>query len=471
MGNNIIYKLIKTPTHSYIYDRHTDTICMISSEEWNELENVELGKLDSCQSSVVERFQSHGMLIPNVVKTIEHPSSAIIEHYINTRMHQLILQVTQQCNLRCEYCIYSGKYAHTRTHSSKRMDFEIAKKAIDFFLLKSIDLPSVVIGFYGGEPLLEFNLIKECVKYARNCVEGKTIHFNLTTNGTLLSDEVVDYLASNDFSLAISIDGSRDEHDVNRKFANGEGSFDTIISNVRHLQKRYPEFSKHVTFLTTVNPYMDLGCALEFFSTNELFSDNLILFSSMNETHLKESAKYNEPYYLIRNYEYMKMLFSLVGKISSKSVSPLMSRSRESLIRFASGLAEHTSLSPVMHHNGPCLPGVQRLFVRFDGTLFPCERVNEKLDYYQIGTIDEGINLHNVKRILNIGKVTEGECKSCWNIRHCTICSSQLEFNTIPTLECKLSECKKSKANTLFTLRVLCVLSEFGFKAEKARFK
>ena len=84
--------------------------------------------------------------------------------------------MTQQCNLRCEYCAYSGIYDN-RTHSNKRMSFETAKKSIDFFLDHSRDSESIAFGFYGGEPLLEASLIEKCIDYINKNVEGKEVNY------------------------------------------------------------------------------------------------------------------------------------------------------------------------------------------------------------------------------------------------------------------------------------------------------
>ena len=121
------------------------------------------------------------------------------------------------------------------------------------------------------------------------------------------------------------------------------------------------------------------------------------------------------------------------------------------------------SLANTAHHGGPCIPGVQRLFVRTDGTLYPCERVNEDVDFFKIGTLDNGIDIAKVQAILNIGKVTEENCKNCWNIKNCSICGNQIEFTGDLTKEAKLKECAASCQNAFFDLYEMCVLREFGF--------
>jgi uncharacterized protein len=165
MTNTVIFKTFRTYTQPYVYDRHTHSIVSLTDDEYEELRQIENGELDCEHSPVIQKYRRSGLFMPNVVERIEHPGTAIIEQYLKTRMMQLTLQVTQQCNLRCGYCAYSGIYDNNRTHSNKRMSFETARKAIDFFLDRNGELSDIVIGFYGGEPLLELDLIKRCIDF------------------------------------------------------------------------------------------------------------------------------------------------------------------------------------------------------------------------------------------------------------------------------------------------------------------
>ena len=328
MGENrkIIFKTFHTYKNAYVYDRHTNAVFAVEEEEYQELRKVEKGELAAEESPVIRKYQQQGLFHPNIVTTIRHPQTDILEHNAEKKLSQLILQVTQQCNLRCEYCAYSGIYEGNRTHANKNMDFETAKQAMDFFLAHSIESPDIVAGFYGGEPLLRFDLIKKCVEYLENKVEGKQLRFNMTTNGTLLTEEKMDFMVKHDFSLAISLDGSKEEHDACRKFANGKGSFDVIIQNVKNFEKKYPEYVKsRVRFFATINPYMDLGCVLDYFKTNEVIDDRAIVYNTMVESNLKTGTHYEESYYMIKNFEYVKTLFHIIGKLEESYVSRLMS--------------------------------------------------------------------------------------------------------------------------------------------------
>jgi uncharacterized protein len=160
-------------------------------------------------------------------------------------------------------------------------------------------------------------------------------------------------------------------------------------------------------------------------------------------------------------------LFSLVGKLDAEYLSPLTYRLKSKIEDDWRRMKRRTGLSPVMHHGGPCLPGVRRVFVRVDGTLFPCERISETLDYYKIGTLEDGFDLAKIRRLINIGQLTENECMHCWGIKYCSICSQQIEFDTEPTKDLKLKECPNSCNKVLSDLYELCVLSEFGFNPER----
>jgi len=121
------------------------------------------------------------------------------------------------------------------------MPFETAKKAIDYYFSlfeESLELNpnrDASIGFYGGEPLLEFDLIKRCIEYTKQNYSRFEPQFNMTTNGTLLTRERADYLMENKVSIAVSLDGPKEEHDRKRVYANGEGTFDDVMRNVSYL--------------------------------------------------------------------------------------------------------------------------------------------------------------------------------------------------------------------------------------------
>ena len=281
-----------------------------------------------------------------------------------------------------------------------------------------------------------------------------------------MNGERARFLAENDFNIAISLDGSKKEHDTCRKFPDGSGSFDTVMQNIRDLSRSYPEYTKKsVSFFTTVNPFMDLGCVMEYFKADEIINEKHITYNMMVLKDLKNKQDYQESFFQIQKFEYIKALFSLIGKLDKKEISPLVYTSINYAKKTKQLLHRKSELSPIVHPGGPCMPGILRLFARYDGALFPCERVNENRDFYCIGTVEEGLFLDRMRDILNIGKLTEEECKTCWNLRRCSMCSNEIEFhgNERPGKEDKLKLCREKKGSAEGELYEQSVLKEFGY--------
>ena len=464
----VIFKLIQTKGGKYVYDRQANTLLHISDNEYTELKQIQKNNTDFENSNNVKKYRLYGLFQENSVQKIKHPATDYVKYYLDHRVSDMCLQVTQQCNLRCAYCAYSGNY-YDRQHSEQRMSLNLAKQSIDFFLSHSRDNNRIHLAFYGGEPLLEFELIRQCVKYIKEKTEGKTITFGMTTNGTLLSDEVVDYLMSENFRLTISLDGSREEHDANRKFRNGKGTFDVIMSNVKRIHERYPDYSSKILFNTVINPKSDLGCVMNFFKSSDVFQDKNLIFSSVIPIGLKEEISYDERYENIRKYEILKMYLSMIRRINEEYVSPLVKQRISDYMTNFFNLQKHTTLDEECHHGGPCIPGKKKVFVTTNGTLYPCERVSETCDYFKIGTITNGFQVDKVQNLINNGKVSAALCKKCWALPFCTICSGQIEFKNSSELklENKIEACRSERARIHAALYDTCVLKEFGYEADQ----
>lgn len=460
---NIVFKCLKTPVKKYVYDRNTNVVVTVSDVDYDELIDVEEGRLKPEESKAVKKLQDHGLLLENRVVEIAHPDTQYAEHHIENRLSQLILQVTQQCNLRCEYCVYSGGYTN-RHHANRIMTVELAKKGIDYFIAHSFESNNLYLSFYGGEPLLQFELIKEVVKYINSIVEGKKVYFSMTTNATLLKGKIADYLVENDFDITISLDGSQEEHDKNRKFINGQGSFTTIMKNIKDLRERYPKYVKErIKFNTVISPKVNMACVKEFFDTDEVMSDTRILFNTVSENNSLTDIEFEDNFYIVRKYEYIKLLLMMIGKINEKYVSKLVLRSKDNIDLLIKSLSKHKEISAIMHHNGPCIAGARRLFINVDGDFYPCEKVSECKGDVCIGNIENGINIEKVKNLINIGNLTKDECLVCWNLFNCSMCAADCEVDGNLDANHKVQHCKKVKTAGLLAILEICALEEFGY--------
>jgi len=150
------------------------------------------------------------------------------------------LNITHNCNLRCKYC-YAGDKVN------RPMDAATAKQAIDF-LADQAD-GGCVVTFFGGEPLLEFDLIRKIVEYSRD-KHDRRVQFRMSTNGTLIRPHVLDYFKENGLYFVLSIDGSKPQHDLNRSFADHRGSYESIM---RHLDDIL-NFNPYTIAVSVVTP-------------------------------------------------------------------------------------------------------------------------------------------------------------------------------------------------------------------------
>ena len=311
-------------------------------------------------------------------------------------------------------------------------------------------------------------MIKECVEYIKNSC-NKEVQFGITTNATLLNNKIMDFLCRNNFDILISLDGSKEEHDINRKFEDGTGSFDIIMKNILSIKESYPEFySKKLRFNTVINAKSDFQCTEDFFLSNEIFDDDQIMFNQITSTNLQDNSliDFEDKFWIKRNYEYLKLLLALLHKIDIKSVSPLVKRNKYEIEKFYKTIHKQTILPEKFHHGGPCLPGIRRLFVTVDGCFFPCERVSEKTNFMCIGSLENGFNAEHINAILNSGKLTECECKECWDLCDCNICIGQINTANADNISKadKMLACQRSRYITLDKLIEICVLRELGYQ-------
>ena len=419
-----------------MYDAGTNAIFSITKEMCRFLmailnSNGEIEVGDELKEEI-EYLKESGCLKPVDEKiVVEHGEISLLESLYENNLNTIILQVTQNCNLRCQYCVYSGSYIN-RVHNNKRMSVEVAKQAIDFLVKHSENSKEISIGFYGGEPLLEVPLIREVVDYAEGVFSGKKLLFNMTTNATLLNIETAKYLYEKKFNVTISLDGPKATHDSNRIFANSnKGTFDAVMQNLELIRKELPGFIKNIGFNAVIDLKQNVACSSEFFLNYETVKGINVASNYINPISKKDEEPINPELIAISYYEIFK---TYQGKISP---------------------------------GGQCLPGIQRFFVTVDGKFFPCERVDEESSELCIGDLKNGFDLENAKKILNVAKITEKECRECWCYKMCSQCVAKAGENGKIEAANRLKWCKQSRENAEEYIKNYIVLKNFGCKFEE----
>lgn len=429
MRDKPLIRLHKTVNGYYFYDVHYNQIVKVSEREYNALERIMNGQTNlQEEEQLLNKYIHKRYLSCEKTSIMEHEKTQDVEHILDGNVTSITLQMTQQCNLRCAYCVYSGEFLAQRKHSQQRMPLDIAYQAIDFLMQHSRYEEAVDIAFYGGEPMLEFANMKKVIEYIENVYPEKRVTYHMTTNGTLLSPDVMDFLVSKNFSIMVSIDGPEKIHDMHRRFAsNGKGSFSIIRKNLKEIQKRYPDFYSNMLLSMVQDPKNDYS-EIKAIMNDEVFRDLYILSSVVDDTFSLKKAIYKDQYVKRRKYD---LFLGYLMVIKNEDVKGLLNNVLEEIM---SRLQKRNLFTEGRFNNdfsprGACVAGQNKLFVDVNGNFYPCEKVSEKASIMKIGNIIQGFDYEKIKALMNIGKIDENMCKNCWAIRECDICAAYCERN------------------------------------------
>ena len=423
--------LYRTAFGFYFYETSRNEIVKVSQALYEFIQAILAGQgeeeIDASENVKAEyrELRECGYLSPPHVQMVHHPLTEGLDIMLKRKVDKITLQVTQDCNLRCSYCIYSeGSNFGQRTHTHKSMSLSTAKKALDFYRKNSPDTEKVSIGFYGGEPLLKFDLIKDVVAYAEEIFRGKEIIYSITTNATLLNDEVIDFLLNHKFKILISIDGPERVQNKNRRFRDGTGSYQKVMQNVSKMYNKDPDRLGKVTLSMVIDPAQDYN------EITTLFYEPVMKNVGLLYSFVEEDAQTllpSQEYVSEHNYA-MFLAFVMHFRNNDKTFPSKLVE--QDIIVYKDGINRFkTSILPLASApSGPCVPGKSKLFVSCTGDLYPCERVNEN-NCMKIGSLEEGFDLDNIKTILNVSKLNGGKCKTCWAFSLCTVCVKRADDN------------------------------------------
>ena len=456
-------RLIETPYGKYFFDVNTDEIYNLKDKVFESLYNLSTNKIETIDNSILEinEMQDYGLLKNTRPQKMKHPEWDFMDYHLNHKLDSITLQLTQKCNFRCTYCIYGQDTSLQRSHSSNTMTINVAKEAVDFLLNRSRDCDSVSIGFYGGEPLLEFKLLKEIVLYAKSVFAGKPIMFHLTTNCSLINDEVIDFFYLHSINVLISLDGPKDIHNSKRVFAvNGCGTFDTIMEKLNMIKRKYPDYyMKNISFNTVVDPSKEFDCINQMYISNELLNiSQSSMHSLIDDTYSVGKNKYSDEFIQQHSYEGFKVFLCELGRINDENLSVISRQwlAQEKQFKKTLGTAK---IYKEMSHGGPCIIG-RKTFIDTKGNLYPCERVSESSEAMQIGNIQSGFNMEKIDKLMNVAKLTEKQCKECWAVARCSMCAKSADNGTTLCAERILEGCSGVKADLDYKLRRYIAIKE-----------
>ncbi|WP_313128428.1 thioether cross-link-forming SCIFF peptide maturase [Anaerocolumna sp.] len=402
-------KLSDTKTHM-VSEKEKETIVAeilkkYNKPEYAELFEVEPGDMEGIESAIRESILDVEQLIKDGALFTED----IYENYINefknreTVVKALCLHIAHDCNLACRYCFAEeGEYHGHR----ELMSYEVGKLALDFLIANSGSRRNLEVDFFGGEPLMNFEVVKELVKYGREQEKlyNKKFRFTLTTNGILLNDEVEEFLNKEMSNVVLSIDGRKEVNDLMRPSRNGKGSYDIII----------PKFIKLAEDRNQTNYYVR-GT----FTRNNLdFSEDVKHFAELGfkQISVEPVVSLPEESYSIREEDIPK-IFEEYDKLAKYMLKKKKEGKDFNFFHFMIDLSGGPCVAKRL---SGCGSGTEYLAVTPWGDLYPCHQFVGETEYL-MGNVYEGIQRTDLREDFKQCNVySKDHCKECFARFYCS---------------------------------------------------
>ncbi len=327
----------------------------------------------------------------------------------------LVLNVTNKCNLACTYCYEFGedKLSEALRESGasrrSRMSSDTARTSIDFLFENATGRDQVNLTFFGGETLLNFETIRDATVYAeeRALESGKKIGFALTTNATLLTDEIIDFLVGHRFGVNVSIDGAVEDHDRHRTFKSGAGTYEEIAPRIQRLIQANAGVGQPIGARVTLTEgassvretYEHLMGALGF---------DQVGFAPVTSAPGRDYALAGES---------MDALLDDFRVLTKDYVEAALTNKRHGFSNIEDLLRE---LHQGVNKAHPCGAGLGLLGVSTEGDLGLCHRFVESGEH-EVGSVETGIDQEKRQEFLKEGHISnKTECQACFARPHCS---------------------------------------------------
>ena len=329
-----------------------------------------------------------------------------------TVVKALCLHIAHDCNLKCQYCFAEeGEYHGRRA----LMSFEVGKKALDFLVANSGQRVNLEVDFFGGEPLMNWQVVKDLVAYGRSLEKpyNKKFRFTLTTNGVLLNDDVIAFANQEMANIVLSVDGRKEVHDRMRPMAGGQGSYDLVIPKFRKVAESRNQTNYYVrgTFTHFNKDFAADVCHLADLGFKQISVEPVV-------------APKQEPYALVE--EDLAEVLAEYDKLAAEMIK-----------RHKEGKAFNFFHFMIDLKGGPCVykrlsgcgSGTEYLAVTPWGDFYPCHQFVGQEEFL-MGNVDEGITNTGIREEFKTCNVYSKEkCKRCFAKFYCSGGSAANTYN------------------------------------------
>lgn len=322
---------------------------------------------------------------------------------VESPIKAMCLHIAHDCNLRCKYCFAStGDFGTGR----KLMPFETGKAAIDFLLEKSVGRENLEVDFFGGEPMMNFEVVKQIIEYARSKEEesGKHFSFTITTNGMLLTDDNIDYINKEMYNVVLSIDGRREVNDRMRVRVDGSGCYDKIVPKFKKLVEKRGDKEYYVR--GTYTKY------------NLDFSDDVMHLyeAGFDEISVEPVVENPKVEYAITE-EDLDRIYAEYDKLVDRIAEV---KKRGEHINFFHFMIDLEQGPCVVKRLRGCGSGNEYVSITPDGDIYPCHQFVGH-EEYKMGNLEDGTFNEEIKKEFAGAHVySKPACQDCWAKFYCS---------------------------------------------------
>ncbi len=486
MQSPFIHKC-ETKDNKYLYDLNTFRIVKVDPVIWDIVDDVGMmtedeivskyacryvaAEIKSACDTIVNMQKEFGLLLTNRPENIIMPlSEEQLKEKLDSERQCVILNVTEDCNCRCSYCIYSGKYTEQRPHSKRMMNWDTAHLALREYLGHNQDAKYKWISFFGGEPLLNISLIKRCVNYIRKERDRQDVYLTLTTNGLLLNGDIADFLASENFFVSVSLDGPPSIHDKHRRLKDGSPTCNQVVQNLKTFLLKYPKYytGRRLAIHAVQTQHTDIS------ELEKYFSDCGFLEGEIDLKILGVRTRGTKCYGPLKPTMELETLYKTFVKNLETGIinnNPRDVKLKVQMALFQSALlnfygrghsrAGQAFFSACSYSLPLCIPGIRRLFVTTEGNYYICEQ-SSLTENMRVGSVYEGVSVAKVRHMLEkYITLFKDECKFCWCLPTCNaICHVDVSDNGQFSKEAKHRCCICCRKSTHQVMVDMCTVLE-----------
>ncbi len=485
---------MNTPTHplvkifdydleqSLVYDARHNMMFLLNNNDVPAMNDYILnGKIPTSLEKEIETLNGKGLLLPGPLEQMDDSSEkAVLEKieyfHHNILMRKFVLEITERCNFMCKYC-FNAHPENNRHHTSRQMSFEIAKKSIDYYhslylgfynklddahkqLLLEHFNPT--IGFYGGEPTMNWPVVKQSVDYffaqewEKYGIKREKLHVTINTNLSYITLELLDYIVKNNIILFVSLDGTKEYNDSNRVDAHGKGTFEMAYANLMKI-KEYNEkyFKERVTILAVQSDNCDqeknkaflegLGCCSVEYLPQAPY--NCFIANPDKKTErLKQMEK-----------KWIDEKLAIIEKYKDSNIDRCLAELTP--IFYVDGIMTDNPQSPNFKNVFVACPmGIDNIMIGVNGEMHICHKTDGSMPF---GNVQTGIDIQKLKEIYAkfIDVTNKIECRSCWAFRFCSLCGA-MRMKDGEFINPTEKECDFYRQNAYLSINLLIAINK-----------